>query len=196
MSFPDGMPGIRAGLFLCLATLAACQESPPAVAPEISTDARVRPEARPIMGQERRITVLTSGLLDGVGLVAEDRYPARLEAVLRARGLNARVVAVYGEDETGGFVAALVTAMADPARRPELVILPAGLPVDPALRASLARHETAVIHADLQTTAEQRPELFHPDGHGLSALGIEELAVMTRASVIAALGNSPPPPPN
>ena len=177
---------MRGGLILGLLALAACRDSPPAPAPDPGGDTPLRAEVQPVMGQERRIAILGFGTLDGAGLAAEDRYPARLEAVLRARGLNARVVTMAASDAS--------EVLANQALRPELVIVPPSHPDDPALRAVLARHGVTAILAEMPHTPQQRPELFQPGGSGLSALGVEELAVITRAPVMAALGTDLPLP--
>lgn len=78
----------------CLLALAACGQAQPPAARERIADPEAGGDVLPVMGQERRIAVLAKGIIDGTGLAAEERYPARLEAALRARGVNARVTVV------------------------------------------------------------------------------------------------------
>lgn len=59
----------------------------------------------PVMGPERRILAVGDSLLAGYGLAsANESYPARLEAALRARGINARVTnaGVSGDTSAAG----------------------------------------------------------------------------------------------
>lgn len=101
-------------LALCGATaLAACGDAPPAQPPERIENPDLLP-GLPAMGRERRIVVVTDGVLSGEGLMAQDRFPARIEAALRAHGVNARVTAIAP--------GRLATLPVDPARRPELIV--------------------------------------------------------------------------
>ncbi len=90
-----------------------CHDSKPPGPPERIKNPDTLP-GLPAMGRERRIVVVADGILSGEGLAAQDRYPARIEAALRAHGVNARVSAI-----TPKQLAALPT---DPALRPELIV--------------------------------------------------------------------------
>jgi len=87
-------------------TLAACGS-------EASVDAPARPAdgsiadgelAIPVMGEEVRILAFGDSLFAGYGLAENEGYPERLEAALRGRGINARVVdaGVSGDTSAGG----------------------------------------------------------------------------------------------
>ena len=80
---------------------------------------------------ELRILMLGDSLTAGYGLASRDALPARLEAALRARGLDARVIdAGVSGDTTAGGLARLDWALAD---RPHAVIVALG--ANDALRA-------------------------------------------------------------
>ena len=86
------------------------------------------PETR---ADELRILMLGDSLTAGYGLASRDGLPARLEAALRARGLDARVIdAGVSGDTTAGGLARLDWALAD---RPHAVIVALG--ANDALRA-------------------------------------------------------------
>ena len=80
---------------------------------------------------ELRILMLGDSLTAGYGLAARDALPAQLEAALRARDLNVRVInAGVSGDTTAGGLARLEWALAD---RPHAVIVALG--ANDALRA-------------------------------------------------------------
>ena len=80
---------------------------------------------------ELRILMLGDSLTAGYGLAARDALPAKLEAALRARGLDVRVInAGVSGDTTAGGLARLEWALAD---RPHAVIVALG--ANDALRA-------------------------------------------------------------
>ncbi len=71
-----------------------------------------------------RIVVLGDSLAAGYGLAAQDAFPARLEAALRADGLDVRILnAGVSGDTTAGGRARLDWALAD---RPDAVIVELG----------------------------------------------------------------------
>ncbi len=79
-----------------------------------------------------RILMLGDSLTAGYGLASRDALPSRLEAALRARGLDARVIdAGVSGDTTAGGLARLEWALAE---RPHAVILALG--ANDALRAT------------------------------------------------------------
>ena len=86
-----------------------------------------------------RILMLGDSLTAGYGLAARDALPARLEAALRGRGLDVRVInAGVSGDTTAGGLARLEWALAD---RPHAVIVALGAndalrAIDPALTRS------------------------------------------------------------
>ena len=88
---------------------------------------------------ELRILMLGDSLTAGYGLAARDALPAKLEAALRARDLDVRVInAGVSGDTTAGGLARLEWALAD---RPHAVIVALGAndalrAIDPALARS------------------------------------------------------------
>ena len=91
---------------LAVLALAACGgETPDTEVPR--AEARTRAEAGdtlPVMGPERRILAFGDSLFAGYGVEQAESYPARLEASLRARGINARVAnaGVSGDTSAAG----------------------------------------------------------------------------------------------
>jgi len=100
---------MRAGVWMAVATglLAGCNGDAPAPRAE---DTAAAPAAEPlaerpaVTGPELRILALGDSLFAGYGLQAGEGYPERLEAALRARGVNARVsnAGVSGDTTAGG----------------------------------------------------------------------------------------------
>ncbi len=112
-----------------LATLlapAACHPDPAPQATQ-STSAADAPPSIPVMGRERTILAFGDSLLAGYGLRDGESYPAKLEAALRARGVNARIVnAGISGETTGAALARLSGVLAAQADKPELVIVSLG----------------------------------------------------------------------
>ena len=80
--------------------------------------------AMPSTARETAILAFGDSLTAGLGLPADEGFPARLEARLRADGLRAHVVnAGVSGDTTAGGLARLDGALAD---KPDLVILALG----------------------------------------------------------------------
>jgi len=82
---------------------------------------------QPVMGPERRILAFGDSLFAGYNVAKEDSYPAKLEASLRARGINAKVTnaGVSGDTTAAGLQRFTFTldAQEEP---PELVVLELG----------------------------------------------------------------------
>jgi acyl-CoA thioesterase I len=87
---------------LALFALAGCNSEP--VAPQQRAD-RLAPSQPALVGREVRIVALGDSLFAGYGLEPGQSYPARLEAALRARGINARIMnaGVSGDTTAGGL---------------------------------------------------------------------------------------------
>jgi acyl-CoA thioesterase-1 len=104
--------------------LAACSKESPTPVPAPSSDAA--PEA-PVNGAQVNILALGDSLLAGYGLGAGESYPAKLEAALRARGINARVsnAGVSGNTTADGL-ARLAFTLENQSRPPKLAILSLG----------------------------------------------------------------------
>jgi acyl-CoA thioesterase I len=121
-SYLSRFGGLLAGSLM----LAGCgQGEPPPPAPP-SENAEAPPEI-PVMGQERRILAFGDSLFTGYGLKVEEGYPARLEAALRARGIDARMSrAGVSGDTTAGALQRLDFTLNSQERPPELVLISLG----------------------------------------------------------------------
>jgi acyl-CoA thioesterase-1 len=121
-SYLSRLGGVFAGALL----LAACGQGEPPPAPPPSDNADTPPEI-PVMGQERRILAFGDSLFTGYGLDVDDGYPARLEAALRARGINARMSnAGVSGDTTAGALQRLDFTLNSQERVPDLVLISLG----------------------------------------------------------------------
>ena len=119
--------------------------------------------------EELRILMLGDSLTAGYGLASRDGLPARLEAALRARSLDARVIdAGVSGDTTAGGLARLDWALAD---RPHAVIVALGAndalrAIDPAvarsnldrLLAALSQRSLPVLLAGMLAPRNLGPE--------------------------------------
>ena len=85
------------------------------------------PPPIPVMGPERRILAFGDSLFAGYGLDPAQSYPARLEAALRAKGINARIsnAGVSGDTSAAGLQRLAFTLDAQ-AEKPDLFILELG----------------------------------------------------------------------
>ena len=114
--------------FALLALLAACsQPAPPPVQPSEAASAAITAPL-PMMGPERHILAVGDSLFAGYGLSSPaDAYPARLEAALRARGVNARIVnaGVSGDTSAAGAERFAFVLKSQP-QKPDLVIVEFG----------------------------------------------------------------------
>lgn len=113
---------------IAVISLAACGSEAPA--PEqvgnTASDAQAAPEM-PVMGPERRILAFGDSLFAGYNLEQGESYPARLEAALRARGINARVSnAGVSGDTTAAALQRLAFTLDAQETPPELVIVEFG----------------------------------------------------------------------
>jgi acyl-CoA thioesterase-1 len=105
--------------------LGSCGSQQPA-APAPTQSASAVPDL-PVMGDELRIVALGDSLFAGYGLEPGQSYPARLEAALRARGLNARITnAGVSGDTTAGGLGRLDFTLNSLAKPPALVIISLG----------------------------------------------------------------------
>ena len=107
---------------ICL--IAACGgEAPPAE----PVQAESRADVQPVMGPERHVLAFGDSLFAGYNVAQDESYPARLQAALRARGINATVTnaGVSGDTSAAGRQRLGFTLDAqDP--KPDLVILELG----------------------------------------------------------------------
>ncbi|MBK6802521.1 MAG: arylesterase [Novosphingobium sp.] len=113
-----------------MAMLAACGSDQPATPVPDKAGAVAAPEpppALPVVGEELRIVALGDSLFAGYGVDPGQSYPARIEAALRARGINARMTnaGVSGDTTSGGLgrVDFVLDSMAKP---PQLVLISLG----------------------------------------------------------------------
>jgi acyl-CoA thioesterase-1 len=82
--------------------LAGCDAQPPA--DPADGEIAEGEQAIPVMGEEVTIVAFGDSLFAGYNLAEEEGYPERLEAALRAKGINARVVdaGVSGDTSAAG----------------------------------------------------------------------------------------------
>lgn len=112
--------------FVLPLVLAGCDQGAAPAAPQ-STDVGDAPPAIPVMGPERTILAFGDSLLAGYGLHDGESYPAKLEAALRARGINARIVNAGISGETTGQGLARLRGVLDAQPiAPELVVISLG----------------------------------------------------------------------
>lgn len=111
-------------LMLAAALLAGCKRETPA--PQATATASPSPLPAP-QGPEVRIVALGDSLLAGYGLEPGQSYPARLEAALRGRGINATIMnAGVSGDTTAGGLQRLDFTLNSQASPPALVVISLG----------------------------------------------------------------------
>jgi acyl-CoA thioesterase-1 len=94
-----------------------------------SADDDVELDPIPVMGEEVRILAFGDSLFAGYGLkdAKGDSYPAKLEAALRARGVNAKVTnAGFSGDTTAAGLGRIEFVLDEQAEKPDLFILELG----------------------------------------------------------------------
>ncbi len=119
--------GSTISLLAGAAALAACGNAEAPVKESSERISEVPAAAQPVMGPERRILAFGDSLFAGYNVAADESYPARLEAALRAQGINARVAnaGVSGDTTSAGLQRFAFTLDAQP-EKPELVIIELG----------------------------------------------------------------------
>ncbi|AUX70389.1 carboxylesterase [Porphyrobacter sp. HT-58-2] len=109
--------------------LAACGDGAEDAVPAggVAQDGQPALPAVPVMGPERRILAFGDSLFAGYGLDPSQSYPARLEAALRARGVNAKIAnaGVSGDTTAAGLNRITFTLDAQQ-QAPDLFILELG----------------------------------------------------------------------
>lgn len=106
--------------------LGACS-SEPAEAPRQEPRAEASAEPAAIAGAERRILAFGDSLFAGYGLGEGEGYPDKLEAALRAKGINARVAdAGVSGDTTAAGLQRLAFVLDSQPQPPELAIIELG----------------------------------------------------------------------
>lgn len=116
---------IGAGLLALAACSDAAEEGASAPA-ATQAESEALPEI-PVMGPERRILAFGDSLFAGYGLDPAQSYPARLEAALRAKGVNAKIAnaGVSGDTSAAGLQRLAFTLDAQD-KKPDLFILELG----------------------------------------------------------------------
>ena len=100
--------------------------APPSAAAPAAMGGNAPPEV-PVMGPERRIVAFGDSLFAGPGLNPRETYPVKLEAALRAKGINARVIpAGVSGDTTAGGLQRLAFALDSQPVPPDLVAISLG----------------------------------------------------------------------
>lgn len=118
-----------AGVAGALLVLAACSDAAEdaANAPEVAEDGEPALPAIPVMGPERKVIAFGDSLFAGYGLDPRDAYPEKLEAALRAKGINADVInAGVSGDTTAAGLQRLEFTLAAQETPPALFILELG----------------------------------------------------------------------
>lgn len=106
--------------------LGACGSEAPAP-DQAARTAAATPIDVPVMGPERTILAFGDSLFAGYNVAKGDSYPAKMEAALRARGINARVAnAGVSGDTTAAGLQRLAFTLDAQAAKPDLVILELG----------------------------------------------------------------------
>ncbi|MFM5908615.1 MAG: arylesterase [Novosphingobium sp.] len=108
-----------------LALIAGCKGEAPV--PQASITPAEAADLPPVMGPERRVLAVGDSLFAGYGLSAGEAYPTRLEAALRAGGVNARVTNAGVSGDTSAAGAQRFAFVLDAQKpRPDLVIIEFG----------------------------------------------------------------------
>ncbi|MFN4112710.1 MAG: arylesterase [Sphingomonadaceae bacterium] len=114
----------RLSIVPALVILSACGSG---AAPADPAPAEKAATEQPVMGPERRVLAFGDSLFAGYNVAQDDSYPAKLEAALRAKGINARVVnaGVSGDTSAAGRQRLAFTLDAQEVK-PDLLILELG----------------------------------------------------------------------
>ena len=118
---------LGAVIVVLAALLAGCQarKAPEGEPKVVASQAAASVPA--VAGPERLVLALGDSLFAGYGLRPEQAYPPRLEAALRGRGINARVInAGVSGDTTADGLGRLAFTLASQPRAPDLVLISLG----------------------------------------------------------------------
>lgn len=114
-------------LIAVLLTLSACGQEQSAPAAQPSERAAEAPPEIPVMGPELPVLAFGDSLFAGYGLKSDESYPARLEAALRARGVNARIAnAAVSGNTTADGLARLAFTLDNQKQAPVLALVELG----------------------------------------------------------------------
>jgi acyl-CoA thioesterase-1 len=115
------------GVFALLLTACGDAAEDAARAPEVAEDGAAALPAIPVMGPQRRIIAFGDSLFAGYGLDPAQSYPARLEAALRNKGVNAAITnAGISGDTTAAGLQRLAFTLDAQDTKPDLFILELG----------------------------------------------------------------------
>ncbi len=107
--------------------LASCGTNAPVPEPAASEAANDAGADIPVMGPERRVLAFGNSLFAGYNVAQDDSYPAKLEAALRVKGVNARVTnAGVSGDTTAAGLQRLSFTLDAQKEKPDLFILELG----------------------------------------------------------------------
>ena len=135
--------------------LAACGAAAPVAEPTSEAEAPIE-EVLPVMGPEQVILGFGDSLMAGYNLEEDQGYPERLEAVMRVRGVNARIIdAGVSGDTTAAGLQRIEFVLDNLGETPDLAIvelggndLLRGVPVDQT-RANLTGIMDALAARDI-----------------------------------------------
>ena len=133
--------------------LGACaDDAPPAPVDTGQARGEQVPEAQ-VRGEELRILAFGDSLFAGYGLATDEGYPEKLEAALRARGINARVAdAGLSGDTTAGGRQRIAFVLDSMERAPDLALVElGGNDLLRGLSPAEARANLAAILGELQS---------------------------------------------
>ena len=126
---PGSIAYVCALAFLLVGMLTGCNQPEIASQANVSqkSEAEAAPSPAPVQGPERLILALGDSLYAGYGLKRGESMPARVEALLRDKGINATVVnAGVSGDTTAAGRKRLVFTLDNLPRKPDLVMLGLG----------------------------------------------------------------------
>lgn len=120
--------GFAAAALLAIAGCSDAAEEAAAPPAAVAEDGEPVLPAVPVMGPERKIIAFGDSLFAGYGLDPRDAYPEKLEAALRAKGVNADVInaGVSGDTTAAGLNRIAFTLAAQKDAPPALFILELG----------------------------------------------------------------------
>ncbi|WP_202386012.1 arylesterase [Alteraurantiacibacter aestuarii] len=116
------------GLWMGLAalSLAGCGAEAPPTQQQVAEPAPIT-EDLPVIGPERTILAFGDSLFAGYNLAEDEGYPEKLEVVLRASGINARVIdAGVSGDTTAAGAQRIGFVLDNEAQKPDLAIVELG----------------------------------------------------------------------
>lgn len=121
------MKSYAGAVLASLLLLAGCGQDRPPPAVQASDSVANAPPEIPVMGPELPVLAFGDSLFAGYGLKSDESYPVKLEAALRARGINARIAnAGVSGNTTADGLARLGFTLDNQKQAPVLVLLELG----------------------------------------------------------------------